>query len=127
MTINTEKLETLETTHMLSNAFSFLSKGVKTVGRTVKKAFCKSNKSNEFIAEKEAKATEYRRANRILRYNRQHGCPDDHNPCKRARKLCEEGIELCNATIASLDVAIARNKKILEIMEEYNKKYGISI
>jgi hypothetical protein len=36
MTINTEKLETLETTHMLSNAFSLLCKGVKAVGNSVR-------------------------------------------------------------------------------------------
>jgi hypothetical protein len=39
MTINTEKLENLETTHMLSNAFSFLSKGVKAAGKMVSSFF----------------------------------------------------------------------------------------
>jgi hypothetical protein len=112
MTINAEKLENLETTHMLSNAFSFLCRGVKACFNFFKKE------------------DEFAEVNKPLLDRKTREC----NPCKRARKLCEEGIAMCNETLAILNAVKARNQKVLEMMEEYNRtmeeydrKYGISI
>jgi hypothetical protein len=109
MTINTEKLENLETTHMLSNAFSFLYKGVKAVGSTVKSAFCKFN---EFIAEKEAKATEIRGEDQLCRCNRQ--------PCYAPNY--KKAIEIYESTMAITAAYTAMRKEYKEEKDLDRKK-----
>jgi hypothetical protein len=100
MTINAEKLETLETTHMLSNAFSFLSNRFKAAGKMVS-SFFESTKTQD---------------------NDEDICVDS---CKKVRKSCREAHEAweevmaMNATILErLDETIAMNATILERLDE---------
>jgi hypothetical protein len=96
MTINTEKLETLETTHMLSNAFSFLSKGVKTAFCLLRRGGNAVGKTCRKFFEKEDEFAEVNKLLLTIKTRKYDPCVEGQRLCEETMAICQKGLALCD-------------------------------